>query len=51
MSIQKSLVNAMNIPLSILSEIHIDDFSVQIIAQKTADIAVILGQASNELSL
>ena len=34
-----------------LSEIHSGDFSVQSIAQKTADIAAILGQASHELSL
>ena len=51
MSIQKSLVRAMNASLSILSEIHSSDFSVQSIAQKTADIAAILGQASHELSL
>ena len=38
-------------PLIILSEIHSRDFSVQNIAQKTADIAAILGQASHELSL
>ena len=37
--------------LSIFSEIHSGDFSVQYIAQKTADIAAILGQASHELSL
>ena len=41
----------MNAFLSILSEIHSGDFSVQIIAQKTADIAAILGQASHEHSL
>ena len=37
--------------LIILSEIHSGDFSVQNIAQKIADIAAILGQASHELSL
>ena len=41
----------MNASLSILSEIYSGDFSVQNIAQKTADIAGTLGQASNELSL
>ena len=56
MSIQKSLVRTMNAFLSemhlhILSEIHNGDFSVQSIAQKTADIAVILDQALNELCL
>ena len=51
MSIQKSLVRTMNASLSILSEIHSGDFSVQSIAQKAADIAVILGQVSHELSL
>ena len=51
MSIRKSLVRTMNASLSILSEIHIGDFSVQSIAQKRADIAAILGQASHELSL
>ena len=50
-SIQKSLVRTMIASLSILSEIHSGDFSVQSIAQKTADIAAILGQASHELSL
>ena len=33
----------MNASLSILSEIHSGDFSVQSIAQKTADIVAILG--------
>ena len=47
MSIQKPLVRTMNASLSILSEIQSDDFSVQSIAQKTADIATILGQASH----
>ena len=51
MSIQKSLVRTMNASLSILSEIQSDDFSVQSIAQKTADIAAILGQAPHKLSL
>ena len=51
MSIQKSLVRTMNASLSILSEIHSGDFSVQSIAQKTEDIAAILCQASHELSL
>ena len=51
MSIQKSLVRAMNASLSILSEIQSGDFSVQSIVQKTADIAAILGQISHELSL
>ena len=51
MSIQKSLVRTMNASLSSLSEIYNGDFSVQSIAQKTADIAAILGQASHELSL
>ena len=51
MSIQKSLVRAMNASLSILGEIHSGDFSVQSIAQKTADIAAILRQVSHELSL
>ena len=37
--------------LSIFSEIHSGDFSVQYIAQKTADIAAILGHASHKLSL
>ena len=41
----------MNASLSILSEIQSGDFSVQTIAQKTADIATILGQASHKLSL
>ena len=50
MSIQKSLVRTMNASLSILSETHSGDFSLQSIAQKTADIAAILGQASHELS-
>ena len=43
MSMQKSLVRTMNASLSILSEIHSVDFSVQSIAQKTADIVAILG--------
>ena len=51
MSIQKSLVRTMNASLSILSEIQSGDFSVQSIAQKTTDVAAILGQASHELSL
>ena len=51
MSMQKSLRRTMNASLSILSEIHNGDFSVQSIAQKTADIGVILSQASHELSL
>ena len=50
-SIQKSLVRTMNASLSILSEIQSGDFSVQSIAQKTADIAAILRKASHELSL
>ena len=41
----------MNASLSILREIHSGDFSVQSIAQKTADIVAILGQASHKLSL
>ena len=41
----------MNASLSILGEIHSGDISVQSIAQKTADIAAILRQASHELSL
>ena len=41
----------MNVSLSILSEIHSGDFSVQSIAQKTADTAAISGQASHEHSL
>ena len=41
----------MNASLCILGEIHGDDVSVQSIAQKTADIAAMLGQASHELSL
>ena len=48
MPVQKSLVRTMNISLSILSEIHSGDFTI---AQKTADIVAILGQASHELSL
>ena len=40
-----------NESLSILSEIHSGDFSVEIIAQKTADIAAMLDQGSHELSL
>ena len=51
MSIQKSLVRTMNASLSMLSKIQSRDFSLQSIAQKTADIAAILGQASHELSL
>ena len=51
MSMQKSLVKTMNASLSILSEIHSGDFSVQSIAPKTANIANVLGQASHELSL
>ena len=51
MSIQKSVVRKINASLSILSEVHSGDFSVQSIAHKTADIAAILGQASDELSL
>ena len=51
MSIQKSLVRTMNASLKIFCEIHSGDFSVQSIAQKTADIATILGQASHELCL
>ena len=51
MSIQISLLRTMNASLSIIREIHSGDFSVQSIAQKTADIAAILGQASHELSL
>ena len=51
MTIQKSLVRTMNVSLSILSEIHSGDFSVQSIAQKTADTAAISGQASHEHSL
>ena len=50
-SIQKSLVRTMNASLSILSEIHGGDFSVQSIARKTEDIAAILCQVSHELSL
>ena len=43
---------AMNASLSILSEIHRGgDFSMQSIAQKTADIVAMKGEASNELSL
>ena len=42
MSIQESLVRTMNASLSILSEIHSSDFSMQRIAQKTADIVAIL---------
>ena len=41
----------MNTSISILSEIHSGDFSVQSIAHKTADIAAIFGQASHEFSL
>ena len=41
----------MNASLSILREIHSGDFSVQSIAQKTAEIAAILGQASHKVSL
>ena len=44
-------MRTMNAFLSIRSEIQSGDFSVQRIAQKTADIATILGQASHELSL
>ena len=51
MTIQKSLVRTMNASLSILSEIHSGDFSVQSIAQKTADTSAISGQASHEHSL
>ena len=51
MSIQTSLLRTMNASLSILREIHSGDFSVQSIAQKTADIVAILGQASHKLSL
>lgn len=50
MSIQKSLVSKLNISLTMLNEIYGGDFSVQSIAQ-TADIAAILSQASNGLSL
>ena len=42
MSIQESLVRTKNAFLSILSEIHSSDFSMQRIAQKTSDIAAIL---------
>ena len=41
----------MNASLSMLSKIQSRDFSLQSIAQKTADIAAILRQASHELSL
>ena len=51
MTIQKSLVRTMNASLSILSEIHSGDFSVQSIAQKIADTSAISGQASHEHSL
>ena len=40
----------MNASLSILSEIHSGDFSVESIVPKTADIDAILGQVSHELS-
>ena len=51
MSIRKYLVTTVNTSLSILSKKHNGDFSVQSIAQKTADVAAISSQASHELSL
>ena len=51
MSIQQFLLKTMNASLSILSEIPSRDLSVQGIAQTTADIAAIFGQASHELSV
>ena len=51
MSIQQFLLKTMNTSLSILSEIPSRDLSVQGIAQTTADIAAIFGQASHELSV
>ena len=41
----------MNASLSILSKKHNGDFSMQSVAQKTADVAAISSQASHELSL
>ena len=41
MSMQKFLARTMNASVSILSEIHSSDFSVQSITQKTVDIAAI----------
>ena len=51
MSIQQFLLKTMNASLSILSEIPSRDLSVQGIAQTTADIAAIFGQASHDLSV
>ena len=43
-------IQSMNASLSILSEIHSGDFSVESIVQKTVDIDALLGEVSHELS-
>ena len=49
--IQKSLKKALNATILMLEEAQKPDFSVQSMAQKTVDIAAILGHASYEVSL
>ena len=49
--IQKSLKKALNANLSLLKDIQENKFSLQSIAQKTVDMAAILGHASSEISL
>jgi len=50
-TIQKSLKKALNVNLKILEEVKNGNVSVQSLAQKTVDMAAILGHASHEISL
>lgn len=49
--VQKSLKKALNIGLSVIEEVQKKNVSLQNIAQKTVDMAAILGHASHEISL
>lgn len=50
-SVQKSLKKALNVNLKILDELKKNEVSMQSIAQKTVDMAAILGHASHEISV